>query len=374
VTNTAARSLVYPLWLLVALGTVYLLRDASSVLVPIAIAVLISYALEPVVRRLERWRVPRTAGSALIVGLIAGAFGWGGYTLRDDVRDASRMLPQAAQRVRAFFVSPARGTMGDVREAIDTLTGRDTQQISGGTSRAEAPDAARSTPDAAESAGPGMTLQAGPVATAVQAAVGSVVTAAGYVVTIAFLVFLLLMTGDHFRRRLIEIASSAERRETVAGVVGEIEAQIQRFLLVRAITAAIVAAATWLVLAWMGVAEAAVWGILAGVFNSIPYFGPVIVSGGLLMIGLVQSGDLWRAAQMSGAALLITSLEGWLLTPVLLGRTERMHALVVFVGLLAWTWIWGAWGTILAVPMLVVIKAVADRVEPLKPLGRFLAP
>jgi predicted PurR-regulated permease PerM len=117
-----------------------------------------------------------------------------------------------------------------------------------------------------------------------------------------------------------------------------------------------------------------VWGILAGAFNSIPYFGPVIVSGGLLLVGLVQGGGLWQAVQMSGAALVITSLEGWLLTPPLLGKAERMSALTVFIGILLWTWIWGAWGTILAVPMLVILKTIGDRVEPLRPIGRLMAP
>ena len=77
---------------------------------------------------------------------------------------------------------------------------------------------------------------------------------------------------------------------------------------------------------------------------------------------------------MSGAALAITSLEGWLLTPPLLGKAARMNALVVFLGLLVWTWIWGAWGTILAVPMLVMVKSVADHVESLKPVSRLMAP
>lgn len=83
--------------------------------------------------------------------------------------------------------------------------------------------------------------------------------------------------------------------------------------------------------------HAAVWGILAGVINSIPYFGPVIVSGGLLVVGLVQGGELAQALLMSGVALLITSLEGWLLTPLLLGKVENMSALTVFIGLMLWT-------------------------------------
>ena len=77
---------------------------------------------------------------------------------------------------------------------------------------------------------------------------------------------------------------------------------------------------------------------------------------------------------MSGAAIVITSLEGWLITPPLMGKVERMSALVVFLGLLLWTWVWGAWGTVLAVPMLVIIKSVADHVRQLRPVGRLMAP
>jgi predicted PurR-regulated permease PerM len=121
----------------------------------------------------------------------------------------------------------------------------------------------------------------------------------------------------------------------------------------------------------MGAQNAVVWGLLAGVFNSIPYFGPVIVSGGLFVVGLVQGGTT-DAIKMAAAALAITSLEGWLLTPPLMGRAERMNVLSVFLGLLIWTWLWGAWGTLLAVPMLAVVKSVADRVESLRPLGRLM--
>jgi predicted PurR-regulated permease PerM len=198
---------------------------------------------------------------------------------------------------------------------------------------------------------------------------------AGHVTVITFLVFFLLLSGHHVRNRAIEVAGQdAERRRTIITIIDEINGQIERFLLVRLVTAVIVGALTWMVLAWLAVQNAAVWGILAGVFNSIPYFGPIIVSGGLLMVGLVQGGGTSQALQMAGAALAITSLEGWLLTPPLMGKAERMSALAVFLGLLLWTWIWGAWGTILAVPMLVVVKAVADHVPRLKPVGRLLAP
>lgn len=157
-------------------------------------------------------------------------------------------------------------------------------------------------------------------------------------------------------------------------IVNDINAQIRRFLVVRLITAAIVGAVTWAVLALVGAQNAAVWGIFAGVFNSIPYFGPIIVSGGLLIVGIVQGGGFAQALQMSGSALVITSLEGWLLTPFPMGKAGRMRAIAVFLGLLVWTWIWGVWGTVLAIPMLVIVKSVGDHAPPLKPLGRLMAP
>jgi len=202
-----------------------------------------------------------------------------------------------------------------------------------------------------------------------------VFAAAGHLVVIFFLTFFLLISGHHVRDRLVEVAGrDTDVRRTTSTILDDINAQIQRYLLVLLFTAVVVPAATWLALTWMGVQQAATWGIMAGVFNAIPYFGPVIVSGGLLVVGLVQGGGTTQALQMSGAAILITSLEGWLLTPALMGKAERMSALAVFLGLLLWTWIWGAWGTILAVPMLVIIKSVADHVEGLKPVDRMMAP
>jgi predicted PurR-regulated permease PerM len=208
-----------------------------------------------------------------------------------------------------------------------------------------------------------------------QLGVSSAFALAGHLTVIVFLVFFLLLSGHHVRNRLVDISGpDPERRRTTAKIFDDINAQIQRFLLVRLVTAAIVGLLTWGVLGWMDVPNAPIWGILAGVFNSIPYLGPIIVSGGLFLVGLVQDGGLVEAAQMAGAALVITSIEGWLLTPPLMGKAERMSALVVFLGLLLWTWVWGAWGTILAVPMLVVMKSVADHLDRLKPIGRLMAP
>ena len=131
-------------------------------------------------------------------------------------------------------------------------------------------------------------------------------------------------------------------------------------------------AATWISLVLLDAPAPGVWSVAAGVFNWVPYFGPIIVSGGLALVGFV-AGGMSMALQISLVALVITSVEGSVLTPLVMGRATRMNTLAVFLSLLFWSWVWGIWGTILAVPLTSVIKAIADHVEPLDWLSDLLA-
>jgi len=322
------------MWILAVVAILWFLQTARSFLIPIALGVLVSYALEPVVGWLERRRVPRMlgAGTVMLVLLALGALAV--YALYDEAIDLIETLPKTLERAREML----RSQLG-------------------------------LSPDSAQQAGDALAASGGE-----QSAGRSIFSLAGHAVVVFFLVFFLLLTGHLVRDRLLEIAGpDPERRRTTAVIITEVNTQIQRYLVVLLLTAILVAAATWAVLAWLQVQDAALWAILAGLFNSIPYFGPVIVSGGLFVVGFADGGGLTQALQMSGAALLVTSLEGWLVTPALMGKAERMNVLAVFVGLLLWIWLWGELGTILAVPMLVVIKSVADHVDRLKPLGRLMA-
>jgi predicted PurR-regulated permease PerM len=341
------------IWILVALATIWFLRAAQTVLIPMALAVLISYALEPAVAWLERHRIHRMLGAAAVLLLVLGGIGVSGYMLKDDATRLIDTLPKAAQRAREIVISQlgsSAGALGQTTGILNALGGDSEQAKSSAAS--------------------------GPTTTSLlERAVSAVFAFAGHIVVIVFLVFFLLSSGHHVRNRVVEIMGpDADDRRTTAAIIDEINGHIQRYLLVLLFTALVVGLSTWLVLAWLGAENAMMWGLLAGIFNSIPYFGPVIVSGGLFAVGIVQGGGVSQALQMSGAAIIITSLEGWLLTPPLMGRVERMSALAVFIGLLLWTWVWGAWGTVLAVPMLVIIKSIADHVRQFRTVGRLMAP
>jgi predicted PurR-regulated permease PerM len=190
---------------------------------------------------------------------------------------------------------------------------------------------------------------------------------------VMFLVFFLLVTGDLFKRKLVKIAGpTLTKKKITVQIMDEINTQISNFLVVQVITSAIVGAATAAALWWFGVEQYLAWGLVAGIFNSIPYLGPILVSGALAVIVFMQFNDIPKTVYVTGATLAITSLEGWLLTPALMSRAAQMNPVAIFVGLLFWTWVWGVMGTIMAVPMLMMLKAVCDRVEDLHPVGELL--
>jgi predicted PurR-regulated permease PerM len=203
------------------------------------------------------------------------------------------------------------------------------------------------------------------------ATTAGVIALAGHATAIFFLVFFMLLSDDLFERKLLAIAGPS-RREIVRDALAEITVEIQRYLWVRIITSVAVALATWAALSWLGMSNAILWGIAAGICNVIPYVGPVIISAGLLIAGFVHYGSIGEAALVSAVALVISALEGWLLEPPLMGKAEGLNTVAILVGLVYWTWAWGAWGTVLAVPLLSVIKTVCSRTTGLRPVAELL--
>ena len=183
----------------------------------------------------------------------------------------------------------------------------------------------------------------------------------------------MLASGDSFRRKLAKIAGPtfARRRVTVQAL-DEIGTQIHRYLLVQLFTSALVGLVTWIAFALIGLEHAAVWGVVAGLLNFVPYLGSLVVAGGASLVAFVQFGSLDMALAVAAIVLGIHVVSGNLLTPWLTSRTNRLNAVCVFVGVLAFGWLWGVWGLLLGVPVLTSLKAVCDRVEGLQPIGELL--
>jgi len=350
------------LTVMAGLAIVLALQYAQAVIIPIVLAVLICYAVEPVVAWLERRRLPRAIGAALVLVALVGSGGWMLYSLRSQATAIVEQLPQAARRLRQ--------TMERDRPTAATAI----QQVQKAATELEkAANAAAPPPP--PSGVQRVQVEAAPINISDYVMWGSVgiVAAVGQLVLILFLVYFLLASGDLYRRKIVKIVgpSFTDKKLTVQ-ILQEIDRQIETFLFVQVFTSIIVAVATWLAFSALGVEQAAVWGLLAGVFNSIPYFGPVIVTGATSVVAFLQFGNLRMAIVVGAVSLIITSLEGFLLTPWLTSRATRMNAVAIFVGLLFWGWVWNVWGMLLAVPMLVVMKTVCDHVEDFKGIGELL--
>jgi predicted PurR-regulated permease PerM len=365
-----------PLWVLATIALAFFLRETRGFFVPLALGFLASYVLQPVVRRLDRLGTPRVVNAGAVLAVVAGAVGFLAWTLKDDFTQAVRELPQQVREMRRQVdSSDAGGTLTQLQLAAREMQGSATgQEATTGQPPAGAQQPAPQPSGPQVATGTSATARlTGPLAEYLWQGSFGLMTAAGQITVIVFFVFFLLTAAEQWRIRLVNIAGSTlSTRRTATEVLDEINWQIQRFLLVRLITSVLVAVATWGVLLFFGAPAPGLWAVAAGVFNWVPYFGPIIVSAGLGIVGFV-SGGLTVALQLAGAALVITSLEGWLITPPLLGRAARMSTLAVFVSLLFWSWVWGIWGTILAVPLTSMIKAVSDHVEPLGWLSRLLS-
>ncbi len=346
------------------LGVILTLRYAEAMIIPIVLGVLISYALEPVVARLTRLHLPRPLAAALVVLSLIGAGGALAYQLRWEVEAIAQDLPEAARRLRRLVESDRGGkpsAIEQVQEAANEL-----EKAADSAAPATAP------PPRGVSR---VQVEPAPINVNEYVMLGSINAAAavGQLVLVMFLAYFLLASGDLYRRKLVKIAGpSLTKKKITVQILEEIDRQIASFLLVQAFTSLLVGVATWLAFRWIGLEQAAVWGLLAGVFNSIPYFGPVLVTSATAVIAFLQFGTVEMTVLTAGAAFVITTLEGLLLTPWLTSRAARMNAGAVFVGLIFWGWVWEIWGMLLAVPMLMVIKAVSDRVEDFKDVGEML--
>lgn len=341
--------------LVAILASVMVLRLAQEVFIPIAIATLLAYALDPFVVFLQRFKIPRFIATTLVLlTLVAGA-GMGLYSLRDEASAVVDELPEAAKKLRSL-VRASRGdgttaAIDKVQEAADQIE----KTAADATRLAQAPAGVTRVQLEVPALGLRDRLWA-----SWQGAAGLVTRA----VMVLFLAYFLLLSGDLFKRKLVKISGiGLARKRVTVQILDQINGQIERFLIVRLIASAIVAATIWPALAWTGLNHAVIWGIVAGSLNVIPYFGPAIVTGCLAVVAFLQFGTLSMVAYVVGVCVAVTSLEGWFLTPKLMGRAARMNEVAIFVGLIFWTWLWGVWGLLLAVPLLMVIKAICDHIE-----------
>jgi predicted PurR-regulated permease PerM len=363
VVDAALVSPNMSLLVLACLASVYALHWASAVCIPVLAGILFSYALSPIVDWLQQRGMPRAASAALLVMGLVLALALGAYSLSEQASKLVELLPQAAQKLNEV-VRASRGGGDNTFTSVQKAAARLEQA------------AADSTQGASVSRGVQRVLVEKPrfnIQDYFWSGTLGLMATLGQAGMVALITFFLLSSGDHFRRKMVKLAGPGlHKKRLTLQALNQIHDQIQRYMLVQLLTSVLVGLATWLCFMAIGLENAAVWGVAAGLLDLVPYVGSVLIAGTSALVGFLQFGALDMALLVSGSSLFIHSIESMLLTPWLASRSSKMNPVAIFVGVLAWGWLWGIWGLLLGVPVLVVIKAVCDRTEGLKPLGELL--
>jgi predicted PurR-regulated permease PerM len=190
---------------------------------------------------------------------------------------------------------------------------------------------------------------------------------------VLFLVFFLLLSGDTYKRKLVRLTGpSLSSKKITVQILGDINHSIQRYMFMLLITNVLVALLTWIAFRWINLDNAGAWAVAAGLLHIIPYLGPGLTATATGMVAFIQFDSFATALLVSGASLVIALFVGTLVTTWMTGRIARMNSVAVFVSLLFWGWLWGVWGMLLSVPIIVIVKVVSEHVEQLQPVAELL--
>ena len=196
---------------------------------------------------------------------------------------------------------------------------------------------------------------------------------AGQVVMITFLVFFLLLGGDTFKRKLVRLTGpSLARKKITVRILDDINSSIQKYMLMLLTTNLLIASLSWIGFRWIGLDNAGAWGAVTGVLHIVPYVGPVIAAAAAAMAAFMQFESFTMALLVAGISLAIATIVGTFVSTWMTGRIARMSPAAIFISLLFWGWLWGIWGMLLSIPVIVIVKVVSQHLEELHPVAELL--
>jgi predicted PurR-regulated permease PerM len=354
-------------WLTMAVGMLAVIALIASLylarafFVPLLIGILASYALRPLVDWLQARRVPGAVAAALVLAVLVGGVSWITFSLRDDAAAMIEKLPDAARKLRHHLVvARADGptALQNMQEAANEIQGAATDAGAKLGTRVIALKPSEPTAWLRDYA---------------LAQTALLFAVAAQTPIVLLLTYFLLASGTHFRRKLVQfVGPSLTRKKDAVRILAEIDVQIQRYLLATLASNFIVAIATWLVFAALGMEHAGVWGVAAGLLHFVPYLGSMLIVVASGVAAFLQSESLLYAFMMAGAALFVAGAIGLVFMTWLQSRAARVNAAVLFIVLLFFGWLWGVWGLLLGAPLIGIFKVVCDRVDELKPVGELL--
>jgi predicted PurR-regulated permease PerM len=339
----------WPLVVLTFLASVAALYFARDVLIPVVLAALLALLLRPLLRRLRSLHLPDALSSLLLFAGVTAVLLLAATVLAGQAQKWLEEAPQTVARVRELLPSQ-RGPLQNIEETTNAVQdlGRSDQQASPLEVEVKSQD----------------------VAYTILGVSGHITGAAVIVIVLGFF---LLAFSDGLLRQAVAMQDSFGSRRNIVTLIHEVESGISRYLGTITLINIGLGAATAVVLWMLGIPNPVLWGAMATVANFVPHVGAFACMVVLFAVGAVTHESLGYGLFVAGAFMVLTSIESYFLTPLILSRSLQLSPLAVILAILFWGWLWGIAGGLMAAPLLTIMKIVCDQFPSLAQASAFLA-
>ena len=354
------RLLTWTLILLNVTLVIFLLKWADAFFMPLVAGIFLSYTLGPIVDFLQsRMRLPRALGSAVAIVAFMGI----GYAVWWQAIDLAESMPESINRITRSVRQVQVDRSSSLSKLNQAARAVDNALKSGGTGSTRATQSAT-----AQAAPP----QEGVSSMLMQRAL-RVMGGLGTLGSVLLLAYFLLTAGDSFRRKTVRVVGSRwQHKRVTVELLDDIHSSVQKYLGSLVLVNLLLGLLTYMVLVAQGFRNAEIWATLAGILHVIPYVGPLLTAIGVFIAGVQQWGAIVPAVLAAGSTLVVAALVGSIAYAWILGRIANINHSAQFIALLFFGWLWGALGLLIAIPLVVVIKVIAARVDALHPVAEFL--
>jgi predicted PurR-regulated permease PerM len=364
--NNATNVRSVCLRILTVLALVFALQWGQKFLIPLVFGIFIAYTLNPLVAGLERIRVPRLFGTCLVMLALVLGLAQVGYSLRGEFQSIMERLPAAAHQLSRAIVS-ARNQGGQASTIQKMQAAANEIESAAGQAAGVRQDPKRQAPTVVSP--PSFQLSEW----IWTGSMGAMIFV-GQAIMVTFLVFFLLLSGDKFKRKLVKLTGpSLSNKKIAVSILLEINSSIQSYMFMLLVTNSLLAVLMWIVFRWIGLENAGAWALAGGFLHVIPYFGPLLIAVATGVTAFMQFDSVYMMLLVAASTLAIATLVGTFVTTWMTGRIAKMNAAAVFIVLLFWGWLWGVWGLLLGIPIIVIVKVIAKRVDGMHAVAELLS-
>jgi predicted PurR-regulated permease PerM len=351
------------LGIMATVALIFALDWAQPFLITLLLGILFAYTLNPLVVWLERIKIPRVVGASVVMLAVICAIGFGAYTLRGQAQRILAQLPETASKLSTGLDKMRSGQQSNMKnvQAAANAIERATSQTD---------QSAFPTPRTTHVV---IDTPAFKLSNFLWVGSRGVLAGIGQAAMVLFLVYFFLLGGDMFKHKLVRLAGpTLSRKKITVHILDDINDSIQKYMFMLLVTNVSVGLLTWTVLHWIGLENAGAWAVAAGLMHVIPYAGPALTATILGMAGFMQFDSVSVGLLAAGASLAIATFVGTFVATWMTGKFAKMNTAAVFVSLLFWAWLWGVWGMLLGIPIIVIVKVVSQHVEQLHSVAELL--